>query len=76
MTTVVLNDELINEIIELGHYQTVLEAVEKILADYMQTQLQEKATFDSLYMNLDMDDDEIDDLFQRNQDKTSRALEL
>jgi len=75
MTTVVLNDKLINKIVQIGHYQSAQEAVEKILFDYMQYHKQEKTTFDSLCVNLDMDDEEIEALFQRSKD-TGRTLDL
>lgn len=75
MTTVVLNDKLINKIVQIGHYQSAQEAVEKILSDYMQSHKQEKTAFDSLCINLDMDDEEIDNLFQRSKD-TGRTLDL
>jgi hypothetical protein len=68
MTTVILNDDLINKIVETGHYQSAQEAVETISADYMQTQEKQKTYFDTLCVNVDMDDDEIDSLFQRNKD--------
>lgn len=75
MTTVILNDDLINKIVETGHYQSAQEAVETILADYMQTHEKQKNHFDTLCVNVDMDDDEIDSLFQRNKD-TGRTVNL
>jgi hypothetical protein len=37
MTTIVLDDNLINEVIEIGNYQNPQEAVAAILADYVKT---------------------------------------
>ncbi len=75
MTTVVLNDELVNQAIKTGHYQSAQEAVEAILFNYIQTHKQQKTPFDKLCVNLDMDDEEIDHLFQRSKD-TGRTLDL
>ena len=36
MTTVTIDDELINEIIHISHYKNAQEAVAKILVDYLQ----------------------------------------
>ena len=36
MTTITLDDQLINEVISLSHYKNAQEAVAKILADYLQ----------------------------------------
>jgi hypothetical protein len=74
MTTVILNDDLINKIVATGHYQSAQEAVETILAQYMQTQEKHKTHFDTLCVNVDMDDDEIDSLFQRNKDTARITL--
>ena len=68
MTTVVLNDELVNQAIKTGHYQSAEEAIEVILFNYIQTHKQQKITFDSLCVNLNRDDEEIDSLFQRSKD--------
>ena len=75
MTTVILNDDLINQIIETGHYQSAQQAVETILAEYMQTHKKHKTHFDNLCVNLNMDDEEIDNLFQRNKE-TGRPIDL
>jgi Arc/MetJ family transcription regulator len=37
MTTITIDDQLINEVIAVSHYQNDQEAVIKILADYVQT---------------------------------------
>jgi hypothetical protein len=38
MTTITLDDQLINQIITVSHYQNAQEAVVKILADYIRQQ--------------------------------------
>lgn len=40
MTTISIDDLLINEVIAAGHYQNAEEAVVKILADYVQQKKQ------------------------------------
>jgi len=40
MTTINLDDTLINEVITIGHYQNAEEAVVKILADYVRQKKQ------------------------------------
>lgn len=44
MVTITLDDDFINEIITIGHYQNAQEAVIKILTDYMQQQKQIRIT--------------------------------
>lgn len=44
MTTITIDDELINEIITVSHYQTAQEAIIKILAEYVQQQKQNRIT--------------------------------
>ena len=36
MTTIVLDDDLINKVVQIGNYQTPKEAVVAILSDYIQ----------------------------------------
>jgi hypothetical protein len=67
MAVVVLNDDLVNQAIKAGHYQSAQEGVEAILFNYIQTHKQQKTPFDKLCVNLDMDDEEIDRLFQRTE---------
>ncbi len=38
MTTITIDDQLINEVISVSHYQNAQEAVVKILADYLRQQ--------------------------------------
>jgi Arc/MetJ family transcription regulator len=44
MTTITIDDDLLNEIITVSHYQTAQEAVIKILAEYVQQQKQNRIT--------------------------------
>ena len=67
MTTIVLDDDLINKVVQIGNYQTPQEAVVAILSDYVQTHEPKKALFDNLYFD-DMADGEIDSLFERDKD--------
>jgi Arc/MetJ family transcription regulator len=38
MTTITIDEQLINEVISVSHYQNAQEAVVKILADYLRQQ--------------------------------------
>jgi molybdopterin-guanine dinucleotide biosynthesis protein A len=44
MTTITLDDQLINEVITTSHSKNAQEAVAKILADYLQQQTHRKIT--------------------------------
>ena len=68
MTTIVLDDDLINKVIQIGNFQTPQGAVAAILSDYVQTHQPKKALLDRLYLDVDMADGEIDSLFERDQD--------
>ena len=68
MTTIVLDDDLINKVVQIGNYQTPQEAVVAILSDYLQTQQPKNALFDKSYLDTDMADGEIDSLFERDKD--------
>ncbi|MDD5632408.1 MAG: type II toxin-antitoxin system VapB family antitoxin [Methylococcales bacterium] len=68
MTTLVLDDDLINKVVQLGNYQTQQEAVAAILSEYVQTNQAKNALFDKAYLDADMADGEIDSLFERDKD--------
>ena len=68
MTTIVLDDDLINKVVQIGNYQTPQEAVGAILSDYIRSHEPKKALFDKLYLDVDMADGEIDSLFERDKD--------
>ncbi len=65
MTTIILDDDLINKVLEIGHYQTPEQAVIAILSDYIKTHSPET---DTLYLDVDMADGEIDSLFERDKE--------
>jgi hypothetical protein len=67
MATLVLDDDLINKVVQIGNYQTPQEAVVTILSDYVESH-EPKALFDKSYLNVDMADGEIDSLFERDID--------
>ncbi|MCX7096189.1 MAG: hypothetical protein NTY50_22465 [Methylobacter sp.] len=50
MTTVVLDDEFMDEIINVSHYSNAQEAVVKILADYLQQKKAQHSILDLLAM--------------------------
>ena len=75
MTTIELDDRLINKILQLGHYQNAQKAIDTILSDYIQTHQNQNTPFDKLCCELDMADEEIDGLFKRDKD-TGRTLNL
>ncbi len=75
MTTIELDDLLITKIMKLGDYQSAQKAIDTILSDYIQTHQKQNTPFDKLCFELDMADEEIDNLFQREKD-TGRTLDL
>ena len=44
MTTIVLDDDLINKVVQIGNYQTPQEAVVAILSDYIKSHAAQKST--------------------------------
>lgn len=75
MTTIELDDKLIDTVIKMGQYKNAQKAIDAILADYVQTHQKENTSFDKLYFELDMADEEIDSLFRRDKD-IGRTLDL
>ncbi len=75
MTTIELDDKLINKILQIGHYQNAQKAIDTILFDYIQTHQKQNTPFDKLRFKLDMSDEEIDSLFERDKD-VGRTLDL
>jgi len=75
MTTIELDDRLIDQVIQIGHYQNAQKAIDTILFDYIQTHQKQSTPFDKLCFELDMADEEIDSLFKRDKD-TGRTLDL
>ena len=68
MTTIVLDDDLINKVVQIGNYQTPQEAVVAILSDHIKSHEPKTALFDKSYLDADMADGEIDSLFERDKD--------
>ena len=75
MTTIELDDRLIDKILQIGHYQNAQKAINTILSDYIQTHQNQNTPFDKLCCELDMADEEIDGLFKRDKD-AGRTLDL
>jgi hypothetical protein len=76
MTIITIDDELINEIIAVSHYENAQEAVIKILSNYLQQQKTELPLFERLrFIDEDFAEDDIASLFERDQD-TGRNFEL
>jgi hypothetical protein len=75
MTTIELDDKLINKILHIGQYQNAQKAIDTILSDYIKTHQKQNTPFDKLCFDLDMADEEIDSLFKRDKD-TGRTLDL
>ena len=63
MAILVLDDDLINKVLQIGNYQTPQGAVIAILSDYVQAHQPKNALFDKSYLDADMADGEIDSLF-------------
>ena len=76
MTTISIDDEIINELVSVSHCQNAQEAIMKIINDYLQQQKTKKPLFEQLRLNDAFDNEEIDNLFQRNKNDTGRELEL
>jgi len=75
MTTIELDDRLIDKVIQIGHYQNAQKAIDTILFDYIQSHQKQSTPFDKLCFELDMADEEIDSLFKRDKD-TGRTPDL
>lgn len=68
MTTIILDDKVINEVISVGHYQNAQEAVQEILADYLQQHKKGPSFFEQLRVADDVADDGLAVLFERDKD--------
>ncbi len=75
MTTITLDEKVVNEIIAVGHYRDAQEAVVDILTDYVRQHKKEPSLFDQLRLSADAADDQFAALFERNKD-TGRNIEL
>ncbi len=75
MTTIELDELLINKVLEIGHYQNAQKAIDMILSDYIQTHQKQKTPFDKHCFEVDITDEEIDGLFKRDKD-VGRTLNL
>jgi hypothetical protein len=68
MTTVVLDDQFIDEIINVSHYKNAQEAVFKILADYLQEKKAQRSIIDLLAMpeiaDIDFNPPRLNSLYQ------------
>jgi Arc/MetJ family transcription regulator len=68
MATIMLDDDLIDKVVQIGNYQTPQEAVAAILSDYIKLHEPQKVQFDESYLDADMADGEIDSLVERDKD--------
>ena len=68
MTIITLDDDVINEVIAVGHYRNAQEAVLRILADYVQQHKQAPSLFDQLRVPDEVADNDLAALFERDQD--------
>jgi hypothetical protein len=76
MTIITIDDELINEIIAVSHYENAQEAVINILSNYLQQQKKELPLFERLrFIDEEFAEDDIASLFECDQD-TGRNFEL
>lgn len=75
MTTLTLDDDLINEISSLERCQNIQEVVSKILFDYVRQHKQVRPLFDELRLSEEVADDDLPLLFERDKD-SGRSLEL
>lgn len=75
MTTITLDDDLINEISSLERFQNIQEVVSKILFDYVRQHKQARPLFDELRLSEEVADDDLPLLFERDKD-SGRNIEL
>lgn len=75
MTMITIDDELINEIIAVSHYENPQEAVINILSNYLQQQKKQLPLFERLRFIDESAEDDIASLFERDRD-TGRNVEL
>ena len=75
MTTITLDDALIDKAIAVSHTQNAQEALTKIITFYLQQHKQQPAFFEQLRLVDESADDELALLFERNKD-TGRNIEL
>ena len=68
MPTIVLNDDLMNQIVQVGNYKDSQEAAIAILSDYLQTHQHKKTLSNKLHSDIGLTNEEIDNLFARNKD--------
>ncbi len=69
MTIITIDDELINGIIAVSHYENPQEAVIKILSNYLQQQKKELPLFERLrFIDDESAEDNIASLFERDRD--------
>jgi len=74
MTIITIDDELINEIIAVSHYQNAQEAVIQILSNYLHKK-KKLPLFERLRFIDESAEDDIASLFERDRD-TGRNFEL
>jgi hypothetical protein len=75
MTTIILDDEVIKQVIAVGHYQNAQEAVLRVLTDYVQQHQPTPSFFEQLRVPEDVADDGLSALFERDKD-SGRNVEL
>lgn len=75
MTTIELDDSLVNKVLKVGHYDNVQKAINTILSDYIKVHQTKKTPFDKLCFELNMSDEEVDTLFKRDKD-IGRTIDL
>ncbi len=75
MTTITLDEQVIQAVIAVGHYQNAQEAVATILKDYVRQHQSSPALFDQLRLDETVADDQLAVLFERNKD-TGRNVAL
>jgi len=75
MTQINLNDDLIGEVMTIGHYHDAKEAVVSILNSYLKQHKQPHTLFDDLRLPTEYADDGLVALFERNPDM-GRGVDL
>lgn len=75
MTTITIDDALMNEVIAISHQQNPQDAVIKVLGEYLKQHKHQPGLFDQLRLADNHLEDDLALLFERDKD-TGRNIEL
>jgi DNA replication protein DnaC len=77
MQTISIDDAIINELVAVSHSKNAQEAIIYLINDYLkQHRNKEKPLFNQLRLATNFSNEEVDLLFKRDSNDTSREIEL